>query len=85
MCHFNSSNDIWLQTAAISLTVQKVIFVCGLQMFLLQNLLQQICLFFKEKYQKETLCLTRSIKPVCRKRIFGFDEKENRDIEKLLC
>ena len=39
---------------------------------------------FKEKYQRETLCLTRSIKPVCRKRILRFDKKENYDIEKLL-
>ena len=72
MCHFNSSNDIWLQTAAISLTVQKVIFVCGLQMFLLQNLLQQIWLFFKEKYQKETLCLTRKYQASLQKKNFWF-------------
>ena len=48
MCHFNSSNDMWFQTAAKSLKVQIEPLPVTTDLFT-----------FKRKYQKETICLKR--------------------------
>ena len=79
MTRNENSDDRLLKTSAKRLKVQISHSDMWADVFY-YKLVTAIFFIFIEKYRKKTLCL--NIKPVYRKRVLGFDEKENYDIEK---
>ena len=77
MSRNENSNDWWLQTNTSIMIL--LILICGQMIFLTKPVMTNVFIFI-EKYWKKNLCL--NIKPVYRKRILGFDKKENYNLEK---